>query len=428
VTPWVLCAESAPALAARAARLVQFIEQRHDVDPTDIAYSLTATQTSFGHRAVVVGADRVELLQGLRAIASGASSPLVITGRASAAGGTVFVFPGFGTQWTGMATELVATAPAFAHQMRLCDEALSDFVDWSLLDVMHAGGSPLDRVDVLQPVLFAVMVSLAAQWRALGLQPDAVLGHSHGEIAAAYVAGALSLRAAAKVVTLRSKAIRVIGGPSDMVSIACPIELAHTLIKPRARSISVAAHNGPRSTLVSGHTAALDELMVACERISVPAVRIPVDDASHSGRVDALRETLHERLSGLAPRTSDVEFISTVTGAGLNTTILDGDYWFANVRQPVLFEEGVRWAYGHGHRTFVECSPYPVLDVGIKESLEDYPDEPNVLGTLGHNGGGMRRFLQSAAEAYVRGAPLDFGSIFDDTGARRIDLPGSPCD
>ena len=198
MTPWVLSAESAPALAARAARLVQFIEQRHDLDPTDIAYSLTATRTSFGHRAVVVGADRDELLQGLRAIASGASSPLVITGRASAAGGTVFVFPGFGTQWTGMATELVATAPAFAHQMRLCDEVFADFVDWSLLDVMHAGGSPLDRVDVLQPVLFAVMVSLAAQWGALGLQPDAVLGHSHGEIAAAYVAGALSLRACRK--------------------------------------------------------------------------------------------------------------------------------------------------------------------------------------------------------------------------------------
>jgi len=271
-----------------------------------------------------------------------------------------------------MAGELLDTAPAFAGQMQLCAAAFSEFVDWSLLEVVRAGVvSPrLDRVDVVQPVLFAVMVSLVAQWQALGTQPDAVLGHSQGEIAAAYVAGALSLRDAAKVVTLRSKAIRAVGGTGGMVSIAWPTEQVHGLIKPWAQSISVAAQNGPRSCVVTGNASALDQLMVQCLRDSLPATRIPVDFASQSADVEALRQALHESLSGLKPRTGDIAFISTVTGAGLDTTILDGDYWFANLRQPVLFEQGVRWAYEHGHRTFVECSPHPVLDVGVQECLE----------------------------------------------------------
>jgi polyketide synthase 12 len=167
----------------------------------------------------------------------------------------------------------------------------------------------------------------------------------------------------------------------------------------------------------------LDELMVVCERDEVPATRIPVDYASHSADVEELRETLRESLSGLQPRTGEIAFISAVTGAGLDTTILDGEYWFANLRQPVLFEQSVRWSYEHGHRTFVECSPHPVLTVGIQESLEDYGDDHSVVGTLRRNEGGMRRFLLSAAEAHVRGKSLNWVSMFDDTGARRVDLP-----
>ena len=425
VMPWVLSAKSASALAEQAARLQRFVKQRTDVDPNDVAYSLVATRASFDHRAVAVGADRDELLSGLAAIASGAPAPNVATGKAGATGGTVFVFPGQGSQWTGMAVELLDTAPAFADQMRLCDAAFAEFVDWSLLEIVRGGaGSPsLDRVDVVQPVLFAVMVSLAAQWRALGIQPDAVLGHSQGEIAAAYVAGALSLRDAAKVVTLRSKAIRTIAGTGGMVSIARPVERVHALIQPWGKSISVAAQNGPSSTVVTGNAAALDDLMAVCERDDVPATRIPVDYASHSADVEALRETLRESLSGLQPRTGDIEFISAVTGAGLDTSILDGDYWFANLRQPVLFEQAVRWSYEHGYRTFIESSPHPVLNVGIQESLEDYGDDHSVVGTLRRNEGGMRRFLLSAAEAHVHGKSPNWVTMFDDTGACRIDLP-----
>ena len=425
VTAWALSAKSASALAEQATRLRRFVEQHSELDPHDVAYSLVSTRALFEHRAVVVGAERDELLGGLAAVSSSTPAPNVLTGKAAATGRTVFVFPGQGSQWLGMAVELLDSAPAFADQMRLCDAAFAEFVDWSLLKAVRGGAESgdLDQVDVVQPVLFAVMVSLAAQWRALGVHPDAVLGHSQGEIAAAYVAGALSLRDAAKVVTLRSKAIRAIAGTGGMVSISHPAERVHELIAPWAQSISIAAHNGPSSTVVTGDAAALDELMAVCERDEVAVTRIPVDYASHSDQVEALRETMRELLCGLRPRTGTIEFISAVTGAVLDTEILDGDYWFANLRQPVLFEQAIQWAYEHGYRTFVESSPHPVLIAGIQESLENHGDEHTVVGTLRRNEGGIRRFLLSAAEAHVHGKSPNWASMFDDTGARRIDLP-----
>ncbi|WP_123023536.1 acyltransferase domain-containing protein [Mycolicibacterium stellerae] len=224
-------------------------------------------------------------------------------------GGTVFVFPGQGPQSTPPAIEPAGSAPAFAEEMRRCDAAFAEFMDWSVLEAAHGGAASvgLDRVDVMRPVLFAVTVSLVAHQRALGIHPDAVIGHSRGEIAAAYVAGALSLPDAAKVVTVSSTAINAIAGTGAMVSISSP--------------------------------------------------------------VDPVLESMRANLAGLEPRKSAIEFISGVTGAGLDTSILDCDYWYATLRQPVLFEQAIRWAYEKGYRTFIEASPHPVLTADIRESL-----------------------------------------------------------
>jgi polyketide synthase 12 len=292
---------------------------------------------------------------------------------AEAVGRTVFVFPSRGSHWTDMAIDMLHTAPAFADEMQKCERAFSETRDWSLREVVlgDAGPSASGRVDVSQMVSFAVMVSLVAQWRALGIHPDAVLGHSHGEIAAAYVAGGLSLRDAARVITRRSEAVSALAGSGGMVSIPWPAERVQALIEQWGQSISVAAHDGPCSTVVAGAGAAVDQLMAVLARDHVSAVRIPIDYASHSAQIEELRTTLRESLSGLQPRTAEVTFISSVTGAGLDTSILDGDYWFANLRQPVLFEQAVRWSYQHGYPTFIECCPHPVLTAGIQQSLDE---------------------------------------------------------
>ncbi len=287
--------------------------------------------------------------------------------------GTVLVFPGQ-SNWTEAAVKLLESSPAFAHQMALCEAALAEFVDWSLLGVLRGSAdSPNpERVDVAQPTQFAVMASMAAHWRALGIQPDAVLGHSEGEVAAAYVAGGVSLREAAKIVALRSRAARAIAGTGGLVAVARGVDRVHSLIRPWDRSISVAAQNGPSSTLVAGSSAALEGLVAQCDRDGVPARRLPIDYASHSSDTEILREPLREILSGLRPRSSELVFVSTVTGARLDTSILDGDYWFANLRQPVLFEQAVRWCYEHGYRTFVEASPHPVLNEAIGGVIDEF--------------------------------------------------------
>ena len=174
-----------------------------------------------------------------------------------------------------------------------------------------------------------------------------------------------------------------------MVTIRWPAERVLELIEPWHQSISIAAQDGPSSTVITGYTSALDELMACCVRDGVPAARLPVGYTSHSTEVEPLRETLRETLSGLQPRTGDIPFISGVTGAGLDTSILDGDYWFANLRQPVLFEQAVRWAYERGYRAFVEVSPHPVLTEGIQESLQEYgPEQGRRIRTaVLHQGG-----------------------------------------
>ena len=233
IVPWVVSAKSAAALSAQASRLGEFIATREQLDAADVGWSL-AGRSTFEHRAVVLGADRQGLLAGLAEFADGLPGGSVVCGQSAPAGKTVFVFPGQGSQWLGMGVELLDTAPVFAEQINACAEAFTEFVDWSLIDVLRgAPGAPgLDRVDVVQPVLFAVMVSLAELWRSIGVRPDAVIGHSQGEIAAAYVAGALSLRDAARVVTLRSKLLLALAGRGGMVSLACGPERARELLAP----------------------------------------------------------------------------------------------------------------------------------------------------------------------------------------------------
>ncbi|ARG90949.1 type I polyketide synthase [Mycobacterium kansasii] len=423
VVPWVVSAKSDAALCAQAARLAGYLRAHDGLDVADVGWSL-AGRSMFEHRAVVVGGDRDRLLAGLDELSGGAAVS-VVRGTATPAGKTVFVFPGQGSQWIGMGVELLDTAPVFAQQIEACGEAFAEFVDWSLTDVLRgAPGAPgLDRVDVVQPVLFAVMVSLAELWKSIGVRPDAVIGHSQGEIAAAYVAGALSLRDAAKVVTLRSALLTGLAGPGGMVSLACGAEQAQELLAPFGSRISIAAVNGPSAVVVSGEVAALEELIQVCAGRELRTRRIEVDYASHSAEVEAIQDQLVAALAGIEPRSSRTVFFSSITGNRLDTASLDADYWYRNIRQTVQFEQAVRSACTNGYRTFIESSPHPALIAGIEDTATDCaPDsEPVVVPTLGREDGGLDRFLLSAASAFVSGVQVDWRGVLD--GSRFVELP-----
>src|SRR5271166_2264136 len=425
VVPWVVSAKSLAALGSQAARLAKHVREYPDLDVADVGWSL-AGRSTFEHRAVV-GGDRDRLLAGLDELAND-EVVSVIRGTATPARKTVFVFPGQGCQWVGMGVELLDTAPVFAQQIDACAEAFSEFVDWSLTDVLRGvpGALGMDRVDVVQPVLFAVMVSLAELWKSVGVSPDAVIGHSQGEIAAAHVAGALSLRDAAKVVTLRSKLLTTLAGPGGMVSVACGAERARRLMAPFGNRAGVAVVNGPSAIVVSGEAAALEELIQLCADQDLRTRRIDVDYASHSVQVDVIREALSEALAGIQPCAAEVAFYSTVTGSLFDTAGLDADYWYRNVRQTVQFEQAVRSACEQGYRAFIESSPHPVLIAGIEDTFNDCvgdDSEPIVVPTLGRDDGGLERLWMSVAQAHVAGVEVDWRAVFADSGARLVDLP-----
>ncbi|MCM3812097.1 SDR family NAD(P)-dependent oxidoreductase [Streptomyces sp. DR7-3] len=405
--PWLLSARTADALRDQADRLRTHLAARPGLAPADIAYSTATGRAALPHRAVVVGADRDALGRELELLARGEFSDHTVRGTAAPAGKKVFVFPGQGAQWTGMAVELLESSPVFAARFAECERALSPFVDWSLTDVVRSGA--YDRVDVVQAALWAVMVSLAALWESAGVRPDAVVGHSQGEIAAAVVAGALSLEDGARVVALRSKAITALAGRGGMVSVPLPVDEVRSLLP---EGVSVAAVNGPSSVVVAGDPAGLETVLASVER----AKRVPVDYASHSAHVEEIREELLSVLAAVSPRSGQIPFYSTVTGGLLDTAALDAEYWYRNLRRTVELETVVRALGAAGHGVFVEVSPHPVLTSAIEETATG-----TVTGTLRRNAGGWDRFLLSLAELHVAGVPVDWSGAFRT--ARRVELP-----
>ncbi|XUL94496.1 SDR family NAD(P)-dependent oxidoreductase (plasmid) [Streptomyces galilaeus] len=422
--PWVLSARTEEALREQAARLAEFVEADPGPTPAAVGRALATTRTAFERRAVVVGSDRTGFLGSLDAFTSGEASANVVTGTA-VAGKTVFVFPGQGSQWVGMARGLFASSGVFAARLRECARALEEFVEWDLLDVLLSGdGGVLERVDVVQPALWAVMVSLAEVWRSVGVVPDAVVGHSQGEIAAACVAGGLSLQDAARVVALRSRAIGALAGRGGMVSVALPVAEVRPYLLAFEGEVAVATVNGPRSTVVSGATDALDVLVERWKADGVRARRIPVDYASHSPHVEGIRDELLQLLEPVAPVSAPVAFYSTVEAGPIDTAGLTGEYWFRNLRRTVEFEDTVRTLLGEGFTGFVECSPHPVLTVGLQETFEAAGVEGQAVavGSLRRDEGGWERFVLSAAQAFVQGVPVDWSTVVPQASAR-VELP-----
>ncbi|MFH8607041.1 SDR family NAD(P)-dependent oxidoreductase [Streptomyces sp. NPDC018029] len=424
VVPWVVSARTEEALSEQARRLVEFVA---DTEPStaDVGWSLTTSRAILEHRAVVVGRDRDALTTGLAALAAGEESADVVAGVAGDVGpGPVLVFPGQGSQWVGMGAQLLNESPVFAARIAECEQALSAHVDWSLSDVLRGDGSELSRVEVVQPVLWAVMVSLAAVWADYGVTPAAVVGHSQGEMAAACVAGALSLEDAARIVAVRSDALRQLMGQGDMASLGASSEQAAELIGDRP-GVCIAAVNGPSSTVISGPPEHVAAVVADAEALGLRARVIDVGYASHGPQIDQLHDLLTDRLADIQPTTTDVAFYSTVTAERLtDTTALDTDYWVTNLRQPVRFADTIEALLADGYRLFIEASAHPVLGLGMEQTIEQADISATVVTTLRRDHGDTTQLTRAAAHAFTAGAPVDWRRWFPaDPTPRTIDLP-----
>jgi acyl transferase domain-containing protein/acyl carrier protein len=441
VVAWLVSGRSEGALIASAERLRVHLRSCPGLGVEDVAFTLAAGRAQFEQRAAVVGSDREELLEGLDVLARGGVSDRVLRGVSGRAGKVCFAFPGQGCQWVGMGLELAESSPVFARRLRECGEALGLYVDWSLDDVLRgAEGAPsLERVEVLQPALFAVMVSLAELWRSYGVDPDLVIGHSQGEIAAAAVARALSLEDAARVSALRAQALAKLAGRGGMVAVSLPHKDLDGLLAQLEGEVSLAAVNGPASIVLSGSPNALQGLLEHCQASEIRAKKIAVDYASHSAQVEAIREELIEALAPITPTNSEIPLYSTLTGEQIDTTKLDGQYWYRSLRESVRFEQATRAAIEHGTSAFIEITPHPVLAMALAETIDsvatdddnndDDDDDPNrvaVIGSLRRDEGNAERFIASLAQAHTHGIEVDWETLYAERQSRRVELPTYP--
>ncbi|XXT16435.1 SDR family NAD(P)-dependent oxidoreductase [Sorangium sp. So ce429] len=395
----------------------------------DIAYTAAVRRGHHEHRAAVVARSREELCERLDALAASAEPAGLAPGQASAEQRpkVVFVFPGQGSQWLGMGRDLLASDAVFRDALAACDAAIRREAGWSLLDELHAdeGRSRLGQIDVVQPALFAMGVALAALWRSRGVEPDAVVGHSMGEVAAAHVAGALSLDDAARVICRRSRLLRQVSGRGAMAVVELPLDEAEAAIARHRDSLSVAASNSPRSTVLAGAPEALDEVLAALSEQGVFCRRIKVDVASHSPQVDPLRGELLEALRELAPGRPRVAMLSTVIGGSCDEEPLDAGYWARNLREPVLFSRAVERLLEGGHALFIEMSPHPVLLPAVEEGLRHGGHEGAAVPSLRREQGAQRVLLESLAALYARGCPVAWARLFPERG-RCVPLPTYP--
>jgi len=425
-----LSARSPEALSALARSFQAFLAQGPGAKAHlhGIAFMSSARRSHHDHRLALVGQSAAECASALEAFSSGEMNAGVVTGRAlPTATKVVFVFPGQGSQWLGMGQTLLRDEPVFRDVLVACDRAIRDEAGFSVLEELAAdeARSRLGEIDVVQPVLFAIEVALAALWRSWGIEPAAVVGHSMGEVAAAHVAGALSLEDAAAVICRRSRLLRKMSGKGAMALVELAMdEVEEALVGHEAR-LSVAASNGPRATVVAGDPAALEEVLARLEARGVFCRRVKVDVASHSPQMDPLLPDLLGALSGLSPRQARVPMRSTVTGELLHGGDLSAAYWADNLRKPVLFSRVVERWIEEGHTLFVEMSPHPILLTSVEENLRGASAEGTAVASLRRGQPERASLLLSLGSLYVHGHAVDGRRLYAE-GGRFVELPAYP--
>ncbi|MCY0986417.1 type I polyketide synthase [Nannocystis sp. ILAH1] len=395
-----------------------------DLDLADLAHGAGVRRAHHPWRLAAVGRDCAELDAELARLEAGLDE----TGRrdAGARPRVVFVFPGQGSQWAGMGRRLFAREPAFRAALQAVDAAVQRHAGFSPIAALQSDEAAwLGRIDHLQPVLFAVQVALAAQWRAWGVVPDAVVGHSMGEIAAAHVAGVLDLDDAARIVCVRSRLMRPLGGRGAMAVVELSQAAARERLRGREDRVSIAVSNSPRSTVLSGDPDALEQILGELAADGVFCRKVKVDVASHSPQVDPLRAPLLTALHGLAPRPARVPMTSTVDLGDVAGHELGPEYWVRNLREPVQFAAAIDRLLVGGDAVFVEIAPHPVL-LPFVESMIQERGRPDLAVVSGRRDQDERAVLLAALGAlYTRGFPVEWSKLHARPG-RPLPLPRYP--
>ncbi|MEV8394627.1 MULTISPECIES: SDR family NAD(P)-dependent oxidoreductase [unclassified Streptomyces] len=423
-----LSAKDVPALGLRAAELAPLVPDSAE-DIVTQAGALAWRRDHFPVRAALVAPGesarlRTDLLGLAAAPDAEPVSPGLTVGSAVPHGGTAFVFPGQGSQWSGMGVELFRDSPLFAEVVTRCADALRPYTDWNLLDIFSGKADEewMSRIDMLQPTLWAMSLGLAELWRASGVEPDVVLGHSQGEITAATLAGVLSYEDAALVMARRSAIARRASGQGRMLAVDLDRDAALAALQGFEDSVSLAVHNGPSSCVLSGEKEAVLTLKELLDAEGTYCRLVNVDYASHSPQMDPLRDDLLAALDPVRPRDAEIGLMSTVRRSRLAGPEMDGAYWVENLRSPVQFADAMSALLDDGITHVVEISPHPVLAPAIEQLVAGEPRRAAVLTTMRRHQGSTADITGALARGYVAGLE-PFGELPRSSGTT---VPGYP--
>ncbi|BBX45814.1 hypothetical protein GCM10009641_72270 [Mycobacterium cookii] len=418
VSTLVVSGKTSARIAPIAAMLADWMDgDGADVPLADIAHTVNNYRGRYRSFAAVVARDRVHAIEGLRALAAGEPATGVVEAREKPHGsGTVFLYSGQGSQWAGMGQQLLVDEPAFAAAVAELEPDFVAQVGFSLRDVLVAG-EPVVGIERIQPVLVGMQLALTALWRSYGVEPDAVIGHSMGEVTAAVVAGALSPADGLKVIATRSKLMSRLSGQGAMALVELGAEEAERFVGEYP-DVTVAVYAAPEQTVIAGPPDQVDAAIAAVDAQGLLARRVEVDVASHHPTVDPILDELRTALADLKPQAPKIPLISTVGQDG-GAPKFDADYWVVNLRNPVRFSQAVA-AAAETHATFVEVSPHPLLTHGIGETLASVSSRDRFTVTAA-----MKRGDDETLSVHEQLATLGVTEPVTK-GRRRVDIPASP--
>ena len=432
-TAWLLplSGHTTTALRDRARSIAECLRTRPETSLDDFAYTLGVSREPLEHRLAVVGVDREKLASTLEGFArtEDFSDLNPIKGRThpNEAPRVAFVCSGQGPQWQGMGRELMASIPVFRQEIVRCADEIKQHVSWDLLEELERdeAGSRLPETQIAQPALFALQVALAAVWRSWGIVPDVLIGHSAGEVATAYLSGALSFEEAVTVICCRGRLMQRATGLGKMAALEVTEAAAEDLLCEYRDRVSLAAVNSPTSTVVSGEVDAIEQIVRTVASRGVRAKILPVDYAFHSPQMDAFRAELVQVLSELKPRALSISAYSTVTGALATDEDFDANYWGRNIRQTVQFASAVRAMLAEGDTIFVELSPHPVLSGMIAQCADAASKSTQQLPSLRRGVSESLQMLRSMGALFAVGRDVDWAGVYPK-GGRVVALPVYP--
>jgi len=424
-----LSANSLESLQLLAGTFQKFLAADSSIAIKDICYAAGLRRSQYDYRLAAIGNSRQELCNSLQAFLREEQDPNLFLGSVvhDRQPKLVFVFPGQGGQWFGMGRELLKTEHVFYEVIERIDHAIRAYCSWSLMEVLCAeqSESRLEEIDVVQPVLFAIQVAIAGLWQSWGITPDAVVGHSMGEVAAAHIAGILSLEDATKIICIRSQLLKHLRGRGGMMATELPPDQAKILLKDYVNEITVAAINSPTSTVLSGDAEALKEIMDSLQRQNLFCKLVNVDVASHSPHMDHVRSELLKALDGLHPQPARLPIYSTVTGARGDDLTFNADYWMDNLRKPVLFSDAIVHLLDSGHTTFIEIGPHPILLSSIQQSIHPRQLEVRLFPSMRREEPEREVMLGVLGALYTDGFSIAWNKLYP-TGGKYVQLPPIP--